>query len=270
MFDRWLNVLLLAWEISLRGGVHSILKELASQTFDFEKMKALRPTKLLRTIKLFLLHGRKNPALFLTYLKYESDTMIPCNTYISNLQIALMLSKVDGDVVECGVWNGGMIAGIADTISNQRDRKFYLYDSFEGLPDADLEADGEKAVLWQKLANPENFFENCTGSEEKARCNMLRSKAFKFQITRGWFEKTLLSHPKRSICLLRLDGDWYDSTIQCLQCLARYVHADGCIIVDDYNTWQGCKKAVDQYLVYDKSFKLTITPHFALLKKLPM
>ena len=48
--------------------------------------------------------------------------------------------------------------------------------------------------------------------------------------------------------MLRLDGDWYDSTMQCLEALVPLVAEGGTIIIDDYYAWDGCARAVHDYL----------------------
>jgi hypothetical protein len=50
------------------------------------------------------------------------------------------------------------------------------------------------------------------------------------------------------IALLRLDGDWYDSTRCCLEILYESVVSGGVVIIDDYGHWKGCKTAVDEFL----------------------
>jgi O-methyltransferase len=64
-----------------------------------------------------------------------------------------------------------------------------------------------------------------------------------------------LPHFKSSneIALLRLDGDWYESTMDCLKYLFPKVVQKGIIIIDDYFTWEGCSKAVHDYLSSIKS-----------------
>jgi len=66
------------------------------------------------------------------YRKYADHTMVPADSYIRNLDLAEKVRNVEGCVVECGVWRGGMIAGIADLFDGGRD--YYLLDSFAGLP----------------------------------------------------------------------------------------------------------------------------------------
>ncbi|MEO8414423.1 MAG: TylF/MycF/NovP-related O-methyltransferase [Ginsengibacter sp.] len=50
------------------------------------------------------------------------------------------------------------------------------------------------------------------------------------------------------IAVLRLDGDWYESTMSCLKFLFPKVVPGGMIIIDDCHIWEGCTKAVHDYL----------------------
>ena len=51
-----------------------------------------------------------------------------------------------------------------------------------------------------------------------------------------------------SIAVLRLDGDWYDSTMLCLEHLLPLAVPGGLMLIDDYYTWDGCARAVHDYL----------------------
>jgi len=50
------------------------------------------------------------------------------------------------------------------------------------------------------------------------------------------------------VSLLRIDGDWYESTKCCLENLYDQVVPGGCLIIDDYETCFGAKKAVDEFV----------------------
>jgi O-methyltransferase len=68
-------------------------------------------------------------------------------------------------------------------------------------------------------------------------------------LVRGWFKDTLATFvPPAPIAVLRLDGDWYESTWQCLEALYPHVAPGGLIIIDDYYAWDGCARAVHAYL----------------------
>ena len=50
-----------------------------------------------------------------------------------------------------------------------------------------------------------------------------------------------------SISVLRLDTDWYESTLAELNALYPMVSVGGVVLLDDYGTWEGQKVAVDEY-----------------------
>ena len=61
----------------------------------------------------------------------------------------------------------------------------------------------------------------------------------------------LAGEPGRSLCqdvaLAHVDGDWYESVMTCLERIAPYLVPEGRIVIDDYDSWSGCRKAVDEY-----------------------
>jgi O-methyltransferase len=178
--------------------------------------------------------------------KYQDFTMIPAETYVNNLDVVHRLRDVPGCVVECGTWRGGMIAGIAEALG--QGRHYYLFDSFEGLPPAQG-IDGQAAQVWQADAQGPHYFDNCSADETTARKAMAMSGATDVTISKGWFNETLPGfRPESPIALLRLDGDWFDSTLTCLESLYPHLSPEGLIILDDYYTWDGCARAVHHFL----------------------
>ncbi len=180
------------------------------------------------------------------YRRFSDFTMVPPSIYEVNLLLAESVLHISGCVVECGVWRGGMCAGLATVLGPSR--KYYLLDSFEGLPPA-REIDGESALAWQKNTQAPSYWNNCAAPPEFAERAMLLAGIQSFTLVKGWFDQTLpllsLSEP---IALLRLDADWYDSTRICLQYLFDQVVPGGLILIDDYYTWDGCSKAVHDFL----------------------
>jgi len=139
-----------------------------------------------------------------------------------------------------------MIAAIAEIMNSHR--QYYLFDSFEGLPPAQ-EIDGEAAKAYQKDTSSPLYFDNCRAEMEFAEKAMQLSGAKRYQLSKGWFSETLANfRPDQPIAVLRLDADWYDSTMQCLNGLYKYVAKGGLIVIDDYYTWDGCAKAVHDFL----------------------
>jgi len=188
---------------------------------------------------------------FQIYKKYANYTMIPEWLYTSNLRVAEGLKSIAGSVVECGVWRGGMSAGMAEVLGPARD--YYLFDSFEGLPPA-KEIDGVSAMAWQADIESPGYHDNCTAEIFFSQRAMALSGASKFHLIKGWFDETLKKVDiVEPIAILRLDGDWYDSTMCCLMALAPKIAPEGIIMIDDYYTWDGCSRAVHDYLSCTKS-----------------
>lgn len=181
------------------------------------------------------------------YFKLRGFTMIPPVTYINNLMVAEKFFGLEGCVVECGTWRGGMVAGIAKLMDDPN-RKFYLFDSFEGLPEATA-VDGDAAIDWQNDKNSPDYFDNCTAEMSKAQEAMAIAGINNPIITKGWFSDTLPHFDKsQKIAILRLDGDWYSSTMDCLENLYDSVVVGGVIVLDDYYAWDGCSRAVHDFL----------------------
>ena len=55
------------------------------------------------------------------------------------------------------------------------------------------------------------------------------------------------------VAVLRLDGDWYKSTMQCLDTFWDRVMPGGLVLIDDYYAWEGCTKAVHAFLAKRKA-----------------
>lgn len=208
----------------------------------------------LRYLKSYHINKKKeqiiNKDLVSIYVEFSSYTMIPEKAFLDNLLLCDNVKEIEGDVVECGVWRGGMIAGIAKKLGMSRN--YYLFDSFEGLPEA-TEIDGQTAMDWQKNTNADNYFNNCSAEIDFA-IEVMKKVKVKYECIKGWFSETIPTFDGTDkIAILRLDGDWYDSTLICLKYLFPKVVKGGIIIIDDYYTWDGCSKAVHDYLSEIKS-----------------
>lgn len=211
------------------------------------KSKAYGYLNRLRTVlKLNSIKKRRYTDL---YTKYKDYTMVSEKSFINNLELSNKFKTVPGDIVECGVWKGGMIAAISELIGNKR---ALLFDSYEGLPKP-KEDDGIQAKLWQANVKGEFYYDNCSAEEAFAIEAMTMSGA-SFNSFQGWFKDTLNNKlPIEKISILRLDVDWYDSTMECLTYLFPLLSKGGIVLIDDYYTWEGCSKAVHDYLSKIKS-----------------
>lgn len=168
---------------------------------------------------------------------------------------------ISGDFVECGVWRGGSAMLIAMMLKNRnvRDRKLYLYDTFEGMsaPTADdKDFRGQQATqLMEKNADNKETSVWCLADLREVKHNMGLTALPADQIVyvQGKVEDTIpATLPTGDIALLRLDTDWYESTWHELVHLYPRLVEHGILIIDDYGHWEGCRKAVDHYFEQEK------------------
>jgi hypothetical protein len=159
-----------------------------------------------------------------------------------------------GAYVECGVWKGGCIGVMAYTSKkNNSYRQVWLFDSFEGLPQPTIN-DGQMAKDWSnnKIEGKLESINECVSTLDdvnKLFFKVLKVNKENTHIVKGWFQDTLPVTKDKigRIAILRLDGDWYESTKVCLENLYDLVIPGGYVIIDDYGHWVGCKRAIDEF-----------------------
>jgi hypothetical protein len=64
-------------------------------------------------------------------------------------------------------------------------------------------------------------------------------------LVKGRYEETLW--PPYPVALAHVDCDWYESVWTCLSRIVPALAPGGLLVVDDYDRWSGCRKAVDAY-----------------------
>ncbi|HAW58429.1 MAG TPA: hypothetical protein DCX03_05365 [Bacteroidales bacterium] len=169
---------------------------------------------------------------------------------------------IPGALVECGVGKGGcgaMMALVSKELGSKR--ILWLCDSYEGLPEPTEEdfrngKAGEmigplsKGMLAHPMEQVSNLiFNECCLSKENVK------------IVKGWFQDTLPLVRKDigAIAVLRLDGDWYESTKCCLENLYDGVSPRGFVIIDDYATCYGAERAVTEFML-NKRTEVALIP----------
>ncbi|WP_043973990.1 MULTISPECIES: TylF/MycF/NovP-related O-methyltransferase [Acinetobacter] len=200
-------------------------------------------------------------------------TSIPRMLSLKNSVQYIVKNKIPGDIVECGVWRGGSMMLIALQLIelNDTSRNLYLYDTFEGMSqptDNDLSIYGDNA---KTLLNKHNIEENiwCYASLDEVKENIKKIgyPMDKVHFIKGKVEDTLSTKTHDSIALLRLDTDWYESTILELQKLFPRLVEKGILIVDDYGHWKGARQAVDEYFQNNQTYIHLIDETAILIQK---
>jgi hypothetical protein len=171
-----------------------------------------------------------------------------------------------GSFVECGTWRGGALAYWARSFlrnGGRPDRSPIVgFDSFEGMPHM-TSKDGESAARWLHGRSLEELSPDLlTGALTSTGANVASEidcrevvartgfPEAKTAVVKGWFQNTLAAHKSAvgAIAVLRLDGDFYESTRCCLVTLYDQVLPGGAVVVDDYGAFAGCRRAVDEFM----------------------
>ena len=165
-------------------------------------------------------------------------------------------NNVEGDLVECGVWKGGSAMTIALALKEmgKEDREIYLYDTFAGMSaptDKDISKFWGKAsdiFLTTRTSKDASNWCLCSLDEVKNNFKKTSYSIARIHYIQGKLEDTIPKTMPKKIALLRLDTDWYKSTKHELVHLFPKLSKNGILILDDYEDWEGAKKAVDEYI----------------------
>jgi O-methyltransferase len=155
----------------------------------------------------------------------------------------IVLTGIQGDFVECGVFFGGASMLIAKTLLSLEDvsRELWLYDSFEGFVGKQAPDD----VTW--YGDSINSVLNDFYSISLANMNSVGYPLDRIRLVKGDIEETSLDGPLRDIALLRLDTDTYHSTKAELEQFYPRLVRGGVVIIDDYGHAFGARRATDEY-----------------------
>lgn len=163
---------------------------------------------------------------------------------------------IPGVIIEAGVALGGSAVMLA--AAKRKTRPLRLYDVFGMIPPPS-DHDGEDVhARYGAIARGES--EGLGGdvyygyrSDLKGQVvDVLTSFGYpprhhSIKFVEGLYEDTL--YPDQPIALAHVDADWYESVRICLERIWPAVVEGGAMILDDYDQWSGCRKAVDEWIV---------------------
>ncbi|MGI9395703.1 MAG: TylF/MycF/NovP-related O-methyltransferase [Boseongicola sp.] len=173
--------------------------------------------------------------------KWGKVTGIP-DQRVFFLQSALQsLVNVPGDIAECGSRFGRSTLFLAETA--QGDRDLHIFDSFEGLSDADPEKDpGVNSfksggdIRKFKIRNLDAVFERFSHYPN-------------IHVHQGWIPERFNEVADKEFALVHVDVDLYQPTFDTLQFFWERLNPGGMVICDDYGSegYPGAKSAFDEF-----------------------
>jgi O-methyltransferase len=183
-------------------------------------------------------------------------TMTPPEVTLNAMRaVAIAVERgLEGAVVECGVWRGGVSMAMMHQLKKLGARReFFMYDTYDGMSEPteeDLSPAGEAAskLLAEHRKDEANHYW-AFAPMDRVRRN-IESVGYPMELVRmvqGKVEDTIPGVVPDRIAVLRLDTDWYESTKHELDHLYSRLIPGGIMILDDYGFWQGARKAVDEF-----------------------
>lgn len=207
--------------------------------------------------------------------EYENNFYLSCDiTRISKIlahyELYKMVIDIPGAIVECGVFKGASLVRwitFRELFGNPFSKKIIGFDTFGKFPET-------------KYSNDKKFrkrFIKNAGNQSISRQQMLSVLKHKnidkfIELVEGNITQTipnyLAENPQLKISLLNLDTDIYEPAVVVLEYLYPRIIKGGILILDDYGTFPGETKAVDEYFkdknVNIQKFSFAMTPCYMI------
>lgn len=163
--------------------------------------------------------------------------------------------EVKGSFIECGVALGGSAILLGKLRGS--DTKLELYDVFSMIPppgpkdgeDAHKRYNEIKSGTSSGLGGNE-YYGYMNNLIEQVKVNLrdfgINPDGEDVCLIQGLFEDTL--HPTGAVALAHIDCDWYDPVRTCIDRILPKLSPGGILVFDDYSSYSGCTKAVDELL----------------------
>ena len=150
-------------------------------------------------------------------------------------QLMRLVSDVDGDTAECGVWEGAS-SWLICAANRGKVRTHHLFDSFEGMS-APGPRDGD---YWKPGA--------MAADEELVRRN-LQPFEKSFVIHKGWIPERFDDVAGKRFAFVHIDVDLHEPTMDSVEFFYPRLAPGGILLCDDYaiGTCVGATEAIDDF-----------------------
>lgn len=182
---------------------------------------------------------------------------------IADAVLQVRRDGVSGQYLEAGVALGG--SAILIGLLKPSVMPLNLYDVFGMIP-APNDNDGEDAHRRYEVIESgtstglgdDTYYGYIDGLidvvKEHLRQFGLDSDTGNTRCVPGLFEDTL--YPNGPVAFAHIDCDWYDSVRVCIDQITPHMSPGGLMIFDDYSSYSGCRRAVDEWLGRDPDFEM--------------
>lgn len=184
-------------------------------------------------------------------------TLVPPESCYVLQCLARQATHCPGEFWECGVYKGGTAMLLERVIARSGNgATLRLFDTFEGLPDADAARD---------------FHRRGEFADTSREAVAARVAADFVRIHPGRIPDTFAGLEDRRIAFAHVDVDLYQSVLDCCRFVYPRLSAGGVMVVDDYGLrfCPGARKAVDEYFRDKPEEVLALPTGQALVIALP-
>ncbi len=153
----------------------------------------------------------------------------------------VLLSNIEGDIVELGCNAGSTSLFIRRMMDIYKcDKKYHVYDSFEGLPEHTENDIGKNQRYRGECSTTKEIFIN-NFKEANIECPI---------INKGWFKEIPCEKYPDKIAFAFLDGDFYTSIIDSFNKVYHKLSKDAIVCLHDYSNENlpGVRKACEDFL----------------------
>jgi O-methyltransferase len=195
-------------------------------------------------------------------------------TYLSVDRLRRIVDHIDAasagvsfvNVVEFGIALGGSAVAICKALPARG--RYVGFDRFGLIPPPSDRDDGDSHARYEiiRTGRSQGINGNKYYGYEEDLYNLVQSNLLRhgllvdgdrISLVRGDFADTIATKLPSTVSVAHIDCDWYDAVQLCINAVSMRLSLGGYIIVDDYNDWAGCRRAVDTFL--------NVSPQFALL-----
>jgi asparagine synthase (glutamine-hydrolysing) len=162
---------------------------------------------------------------------------------------------VPGAIVEAGCALGGSILVLAS--AKARARPLLVFDTFGMIPEPGASDGADVHERYSVIASGRatglgtDQYYGYRSDLQQSVGDMLGAHGYapdthSIRLVPGLFQDTM--HFDCPVAFAHIDCDWHDSVQTCLERIGPNLVEGGVMVIDDYDTYSGCKLAVDEYL----------------------
>ena len=201
---------------------------------------------------------------------YQSCDVTRISKVLAHYELFKQCQNLPGAIVECGIFKGASLARFAmfrELFANSFAKKIIGFDIFGKFPETKFQDDKKEL----------NKFVNASGGISISKSQLYEVLANKgitegVELGEGEITKTVpeyvKNNPELKISLLNLDTDIYEPAVTILENLYPKIVKGGILILDDYSTFPGETKAVDDYFkdsnIKVNKFHFCMTPCYII------